>query len=201
MTEHRWNSAVPQDTSNTATTSGAQGRASSWSGFIQEISSCLIWVHFRNDSQLQVGSEPCLLSVCILLGADKRCCREHIGIHNLPSSLLCFPSKATASSSPAASSTACRLARQEKVSHMLFSCAPEKRIICPTNLVIYWTDKPESCEPPQNQVGYVPAIVLHNTARFIFLFKTTLYRRQMKSWNNRIPHCSQHSSLLAKLFR
>lgn len=181
--------------------SGEQGRASSWSGFIKEISLCMIWVCFRNDSQLQVGSEPCLLCVCILLGADKHCCRGHTRIQNLPSSLLRFPGKATASSSPAASSTAQPLERQEKVSDMLSSCAPEKCIICPINLVIYWTDKPESCEPPQNQVGYIPAIVLHNSARFIFLFKTTLYKRQMKSWNNRIPHCSQHSSLLAKLFR
>lgn len=109
--------------------------------------------------------------------------------------------KAMASSSPAASSTPYHLQRQEKVSDMLFSCAPEKCIICPTNLVICWTDRPESCEPLQNQVGYIPTIVLHSAARFIFLFKTTLYRRQMKSWNNRIPHCSQHSSLLAKLFR
>lgn len=180
---------------------GAQGRASSWSGFIKEISSCLTWAHFRNGSHLQVGSEPCLLSVYILLGVNKCCCRGHTGIQNLPSSLLRFPSKATASSSPAASSAAHRLERQEKVSDMPSSCAPEKCIKCPINLVICWTDKPESCEPPQNQVEYVLAIVLHNAAQFIFLFKTTLYKRQMKSWNNRIPHCSQHSSLLAKLFQ
>lgn len=148
-----------------------------------------------------MGSDPCLLSVCILLGADKHCCRGHTGIQNLPSPLLHFPGKTTASSRPAASSMAHPLERQEKVSDMLSSCAPEKCIICPIKLVIYWTDRPESCEPPPNQVGNVPAIALHDAARFIFPFKTTLYRRQMKSWNNRIPHCSQHSSSLAKLFR
>lgn len=102
-------------------------------------------------------------------------------------------------SSPAACDTTYSLERQEKVFDMFFSCAWEKCIICPINLVIYWTDKLKSCEPPQNQVGYVPAIILHNAPPFIFLFKSTLYRRQMKSWNSRIPHCFQHSLLLAKL--
>ncbi|KAK4817647.1 LOW QUALITY PROTEIN: hypothetical protein QYF61_023237 [Mycteria americana] len=61
----------------------------------------------------------------------------------------------TVFSGPAASDTIYRLERQEKVLDTFFSCAREKCIISPINLVIYRTDKPESCEPPQNQAKII----------------------------------------------
>lgn len=94
----------------------------------------------RNHSQLQRRSGPRFPSFCVLLEMDKLCYREHMGSHHLPSSLRLLHitrEQSRTLSGPAARDSIYRLEKQERVFDIFFSCAQEKCITCPINLVIY----------------------------------------------------------------